>query len=66
MTYPPVTQFETRTLEAEAMARLSRDRRAAVRVDEGQATPGTRRRSAKRDGDLFQQVQRVLQAVLHA
>lgn len=66
MTYPAVTQFETRALEAEALARLALERRAAVRVEEGQATPGTRRRSPKRDGDLLHQVQRVLQAVLHA
>jgi hypothetical protein len=29
MTYPPVTQFETRAFEAEAQARLARERRAA-------------------------------------
>ena len=29
MTYPPVVQFETRALEAEARATLSRERRAA-------------------------------------
>jgi hypothetical protein len=29
MTYPPVTQFETMALEAEAQARLARERRAA-------------------------------------
>jgi hypothetical protein len=28
MTYPPVIQFETRALEAEAHARLARERRA--------------------------------------
>jgi hypothetical protein len=29
MTYPPVTQFETRARRAEAQARLTRERRAA-------------------------------------
>jgi hypothetical protein len=29
MSYPPVTQFETRALQAEAQARLTRERRAA-------------------------------------
>ena len=28
MTYPPMIQFETRALEAEAQARLARERRA--------------------------------------
>jgi hypothetical protein len=30
MPYPHVTQFETRALEAEALARLARERRAAA------------------------------------
>jgi hypothetical protein len=29
MPYPPVIQFETRALEAEALARLAREKRAA-------------------------------------
>ncbi len=29
MTYPPVTQFQTQALEAEARAQLARERRAA-------------------------------------
>jgi hypothetical protein len=41
MTYPHVTQFETRALEAEALARLGRERRAARAPQ--RTTGGTRR-----------------------